>query len=52
MEELNNHEIEIKSGGKPGVPGGAAPLGWEPAFPTLRSNKLPVTSEVESLSNN
>jgi len=25
-----------KERGKPGVPGGAAPLGWKPAFPTLR----------------
>lgn len=28
------NDYKSKSGGKPGVPSGAAPLGWKPTFPT------------------
>ena len=31
-----------KSGGKPGVRSGAAPLGWKPAFSTLEALRLTV----------
>ena len=35
-----------KSGGKPGVPGGAAPLGWKPAFlPRAYQSRLNILVE-------
>ena len=43
-------EFGQKSGGKPGVPSGAAPLGWKPAFLTPRLLDLLDCLDVESLS--
>ena len=36
---------------KPGVPGGASPLGWKPAFPTPSYSELIGTFLIEKHSN-
>src|SRR5688572_15328440 len=46
-----NPSAITRSGGKPGVPSGAAPLGWRPTFLTQRFSRLAVIILIECHSN-